>query len=57
MSIILIKGDLLRRIPLHKGKNHRDIVDESTKAEIVRNTYNENGFTQLMIIIMQGLVM
>ena len=38
------KGDLLRRIPLHKGKNHRDIVDES-KAEIVRNTYNENGFT------------
>ena len=38
------ENGMLRRIPLHKGKDNRDIVDEK-KAECVRDVYNENGFT------------
>lgn len=37
------EGGPLKRIPLHKGKDNRDVVDEA-KAQVVRNTKNENGF-------------
>lgn len=37
------EGGLLRRIPLYKGNDNRDVVDEK-KTQIVRDTKNENSF-------------